>query len=252
MTEIIPAIMPKSYADLKDNLSQVSGIAPFVQIDVMDGSFVTNRTWPYQKAGSGHAGQPADPDFEKILKEEDAFPFWEEVDFEADLMVSDPLAVAHEWISAGAKRIIVHFESVSDPKAVIEQLRRELPPRDSVVYTEIGIAINLDTANEKLESLLLPGSNNAEPLADFVQFMGIAKIGYQGQPFDERVLTKISALRAAHPGVTISVDGSVNLDTAPKLIAAGANRLAIGSAIFSKQNVEEAIQEFFQIAETGQ
>jgi ribulose-phosphate 3-epimerase len=235
MIEIIPAILPKSFEDLKQKMGLVAGIVPFVQIDVVDGIFVPNKTWPYTT-------QP-DPDFAEILTEEKEFPFWEEIDFEVDMMVANPVESARAWITAGAKRLIVHIESVADPLAAVQEIRKMLPSADSVLYTELGVAINPDTQNEKLEDLFKVAE------IDFVQFMGISKIGYQGQTFDERVFEKISTLRAAHPNVTISVDGSVNLETAPKLIKAGVARLAIGSAIFNHNNVEEAIEEFFQIAD---
>ena len=233
--------MPKNFENLNEDLSLVSGLVPLVQIDVMDGAFVPNKTWPYMKSAPG--SEPAgDPDFAKILHEEGGFPLWEELDFEADLMVANPGAAAKEWITAGAKRIILHVESMGDAgaaKAFVQEIKNSLPSRDSFFYTEIGVALNPETSNEVLEPLM--------EYIDFVQFMGIAKIGFQGQPFDERVLEKISRLRAAHPNVTISVDGGVNFETAKKLIEAGANRLVIGSAIFESDDIPAAIDEFFHL-----
>ncbi len=240
MIEIIPAIMPKSFDDLHEDMSLVTGFVPLVQIDVMDGVFVQNKSWPYmQKNGADQL----DPDFDEIIKEEVPFPYWEELDFEADLMVANSETVAQDWITAGAKRLIIHFESFASADAalkVFQNLKKQLPVRDSFLYTEIGVAINPSTPNEVLEPLM--------DYIDFVQFMGIEKIGHQGQPFDERVLAKVSALRAARPNVTISVDGSVNFETAPRLIAAGANRLAIGSAIFESEDVAVTIEKFFNLA----
>lgn len=230
--------MPKSYDDLVEKVSLVSGLVPMVQIDVMDGVFVPNKSWPYVEKNDLH--------FEAILKEEDGFPLWEEIDFEVDLMVSEPVVVAQEWITVGAKRLILHVESFADSTAVvagIKEIREMLPARDSILYTEIGIALNPSTSNDVLESIL--------PYVDFVQFMGIEKIGFQGQKFDERVPGKISSLRAKHPEVTISVDGSVNEETAPQLIEAGANRLAIGSAIFESDDVQAQIEQFFDIVGVG-
>jgi ribulose-phosphate 3-epimerase len=227
--------MPKSYDDLVDKMSLVSGLVPLVQIDVMDGVFVLNKSWPYV--------QKPDPDFTAILNEEEGFPFWEEIDFEVDLMVSDPISVAQEWITVGAKRLILHFESfasVDEMLAGIKKIREMLPAKDSILYAEIGVAINPNTSNDVLESILSE--------VDFVQFMGIEKIGFQGQIFDPRVLDKISRLRASHPKVTISVDGAVSLETAPKLITAGVNRLAVGSAIFAAEDAQTEIEKFFEIA----
>ena len=225
--------MPRNFKDLRERMSLVSGFVPLVQIDVMDGVFVPNKSWPYIKK--------PDPDFLKILNEENSFPYWEELFFEVDLMVSNPAVLVPEWITAGTKRLIVHIESVSDPRPVFEKIKNLLPVRNSFLYTEIGVAINPDTPNEKLEPVM--------EYVDFVQFMGIAKIGFQGQVFDERVFGKISGLRVNRPNVIISVDGGVNLDTVPELIKAGANRLVAGSAIFERDDVAVTIEKFFGLAD---
>ena len=73
MIEIIPAILPKTFDELSDAMSQVSGLVHTVQVDVCDGVFVSNKTWPYIK--------PNDPDFANLLKENGGFPYWEEMDF---------------------------------------------------------------------------------------------------------------------------------------------------------------------------
>ena len=80
-------------------------------------------------------------------------------------------------------------------------------------------------------------------LADFVQFMGIKKIGYQGQEFDTEVLDKISDLRKNFPDTIISVDGGVNFENAQDIVEAGVNRLVSGSAIYESDNIREAITE---------
>ena len=56
--EIIPAILPKDFAEIEEKIEMVIGIAPLVQIDICDGKFVTSTTWPYKKS---------DENFEKIL-----------------------------------------------------------------------------------------------------------------------------------------------------------------------------------------
>ena len=74
--------------------------------------------------------------------------------------------------------------------------------------------------------------------------MGIEKIGFQGQSFDERVLHKVNDLRERFPELIISIDGGVSLETAPLLIKAGANRLVAGSAILKSEDIEKTIKEF--------
>jgi len=228
MTEIVPAIMPVSFTDLREKLAVVKDLVTSVQIDVMDGKFVPERNWPMNESPNGP--------FAQILREEDGLPFWNEIDFEADLMVSDPASAIDAWAVAGAKRVIVHVESTSDFGALLRSLRERFP-KDVVgdsITIEIGAALNTTTSNDAVYPFL--------DELDFVQFMGIEKIGYQGQPFDERVLGKIGELRAMRPEYIISVDGAVNLETAPRLVAAGANRLAVGSFLLRSSNVAETIE----------
>ena len=232
MVEIIPAIMPVSFDDLCEKLSRVKGLASVVQIDVMDGKFVPEKNWPLNEAGQGH--------FAKIIREEEGLPNWGDFDFEIDLMVSNPAKAIDSWIVAGAKRLIIHIESVRDFSALVSDIRAKFPKGsgltngDSLV-PEFGVALNTTTPTDSIYPFLSE--------MDFVQFMGIEKIGFQGQPFDERVIDKIRELRTQSPDYTISVDGGVNLDTAPRLISVGANRLAVGSALFESENIKDTIKE---------
>ena len=231
MIEIIPAIMPENTGDLEAKLAQVAGHAPVVQIDVMDGKFVKNVSWPYTES---------EEYFQNILDEGAGMPYWDQFDFEIDLMAFHPEELVENWISAGARRIVVHEESTDKETLdkILADFRKRFPKIDEpdVFGVEIGWAQNIETAVESLFPFL--------DRIDFVQFMGIDEIGVQGNPFDDRVLDKIRALRAHAPEVIITVDGAVSLETASELITAGANRLVIGSAIFKSEDVAETIKEF--------
>jgi len=205
MVEVIPAIMPESFEDLNEKYSRVREYAAIVQIDVMDGEFVSSKSWPYTAVQS--------PILNKI-----------DFDFEVDLMVENPEKFIGDWIKFGAKRVIVHIESINRIEDVFLKIPSDI---------EFGIALNTTTLNEKIYPLV--------EKIDFVQFMGIEKIGYQGQEFDKRVLSKIANLREKFPRVIISIDGGVDLQTAPKLVKAGANRLVSGSAIFESSDIKKTI-----------
>ena len=235
MTEVLPAIIPISYEDLKEKMSVVRGLTSLVQIDVCDGKFVSSKCWPYVGDEENN--------FEKILKEDEGFPFWQDMDFEADLMVQNPETEAEKWIKAGAKAIVLHYESSSDIIELIKRLRKDYGySADSIAGIEIGIAINIDTPNAVLDEFL-NADKNGRAFIDFVQFMGIKKIGYQGQEFDEEVFKKIKALRKKYPSVMISIDGGVNFDNNKALIKAGVNKLISGSAIFESENIKKAVEE---------
>lgn len=218
MIEIIPAIMPKSYDDLVEKMRLFVGVVPLVQLDIMDGRFVMARTWPYF---------PGDQHFARIVSEEEGMPEWETLGFEVDLMVGRPEEAILQWIRAGASRIIVHVEGMKDFEAI-----REAIPEGLI---ELGLALNTTTSLSTIESYL--------DRIDFVQCMGIARIGFQGEEFDERVLAHIRALRASRPDMPISVDGAVNFETARVLVDAGATRLVSGSAILESDDVALAIDD---------
>ena len=74
--------------------------------------------------------------------------------------------------------------------------------------------------------------------------MGIARIGFQGEPFDERVIEKIKEIKKHYPEMIVSVDGGVSLENAQALIEAGATRLVSGSAIFEDSDISSIIGEF--------
>lgn len=230
MNDIIPAIIPKSFYDLNEKLSIVSGLVSIVQIDILDGKFTSGKSWPYINN--------LDPDFVKIIREEEAFPFSEDLEFEVDLMIERPEIHIQEWITAGAKRIIPHIEAFSNENKALEfvnDFNNQFGGDGSFLVTELGMAIGIDTPNETLEAII--------PHIDFIQCMGIGTIGAQGLPFDDRVLNKIENLKSKYPDVIISVDGGVNKDSAKKLLNAGTDRFVVGSAIFNSSDILATIEE---------
>lgn len=228
MLEIIPAIMPRNYEDLKNRVALVRGIVPLVQIDICDGIFVKNQTWPFDEKDNDTSN------FNLIMEEKEGMPFWEDIDFELDLMVVDAVENFPVYMKLGPKRIIFHIEAIgniSEFKDFLEGLDTYI--RDTV---QIGIAINTKTNIENIFPLV----NHV----DFIQCMGIEHIGFQGEGFDEKVLEHIKTLKEKYPDVIVAVDGSVNFDTAPSIIDAGAERLVIGSAIFKSNDIKETVDMF--------
>jgi ribulose-phosphate 3-epimerase len=232
MIEIIPAIMPADLDDLADKAGLVAPYVNMIQLDIMDGRFVKAKTWPYYAS---------DYSFDNLLSEDDGLPLWDKVDYEVDLMVEKPEAVIDDWITAGAKRIIVHIESTDKMADVVRQFRQRFAysvnpeERDVEFLLAIGLETPVDALLPYLEDI------------DGVQFMGIAHIGLQGQALDERVIDRMREFHNAHPEVMISVDGGVTLDNAHMLAQAGARRLVSGSAIYESTNIAETIDIFKNI-----
>jgi ribulose-phosphate 3-epimerase len=242
MIEIIPAVLPKDFDDLRDHMAQVSGLAPIIQIDVCDGKFVPSKTWPYVKGGMD--------EFARITAEDEGFPFWDSLDFEIDLMVKHPEEVAEGWIKAGAKRLVFHIESAPNILEIIEKLREEYgTAKEETFGLEIGVALDIRTPNEEVYEILDMVDEDGDSIIDFVQFMGIDNVGFQGQEFNDEVLEKISDLRDLYPNTPISVDGGVSFDNASDLISAGATRLISGSTIFESGDIAEAIHNLANAGE---
>lgn len=215
MIEIIPAIIPKNYEDLKDNIALVRGLVPIVQIDIEDGIFVKNTTWPF-------LGGDFDHHFQAILNEQEGMPFWEDIDFELDLMVADAVSNFDIYTKLGPKRIIFHIEAVGDLNSFKDFLEGiDMYIRDSI---QMGVAINPSTPLEDL----YPLTN----YIDFVQCMGNDNLGHHGVELDPKVYEIIKTLRKKYPDLPIAVDIGVNAKTASLLAEAGATKLIAGSAIF--------------------
>lgn len=230
MIEIIPAIMPNTAEDLRAKARKVKDYVSLVQIDIMDGLLVGSKSWPYAQGGTS-----ADEYFQALLRQDEGLPYWDTLDYELDLMIQAPERHLSEWLPLGASRLIFHIESILDLDHFFrgELFEGESRKIGNETVIEVGLAINPGTDIEEL----LPYVSQA----DFVQCMGIANIGYQGQPFDGRVLMHIERLRREFPNLTISVDGAVNRDTARVLKDAGVTRLVSGSAIFQADDIAAAI-----------
>jgi ribulose-phosphate 3-epimerase len=218
--EIIPAILPQDFNEIVEKLERIKGLAKTVQIDICDGHFVPSFTWPYKKH---------DDNFDRIVHEDEGMPFWENFDFEFDLMINNPEKVVEDWILAGASRIIIHAEAKGDIKKTVEMLRGR---------AEVGIALNIDTPINTIDLF----SDSIQ----FVQLMGIDKIGFQGQTFDTKVIDNIKSVKSKYPNLSISIDGGVSIDTSHLLKQAGADRLVAGSAIFHSDNPGEVIHKLKQ------
>lgn len=208
---IIPAIIPKSAAHLAESLALVAPVSRAAQVDIVDGKFAPFTSWPYHE---GHSPSALAAHLENF-------------DIELDLMVRNPEHVLTEWCALGVSRVAIHLEGVKDPGHIFDLKQ--------TYGVTLGFSIGNDTPLSTLTQYI--------DRIDFVQLMGIAAIGTQGQPFDARVLERIRTLRTSFSDLTISIDGSVNKDTITELHRAGANRFVSGSAILGAEDPHAAYQE---------
>jgi ribulose-phosphate 3-epimerase len=236
MIEIIPAILEADFDSVANRLDQVVGSAKTVQIDICDGTFVPSITWPYLSPVAAGKSLNIENGLKAMIADEMEMPHWEEFDFELHLMVADAKRLIPDLMAIGPARVLFQVEAFTDYYTEIEGCCKLMS-----TIVEPGVAIDPDTNPEIIFELLDEG------VITSVQCMGIAKLGVQGEPFDARVIKNIQILRARYPKLPIAVDGGVTLENAAELVAAGATRLVVGSAIFSTENIPEAIARFKKV-----
>lgn len=206
MIPIVPALIPDSESDVRKTLDKLS-FSHEIHLDVVDGQFVPNSSWPYDPAGAP----------------QDVSVYTKQFTLEVDLMVSDPLTAAVDWITAGVDMLVFHLETIS-----LENFKGI----EAYTHVSAGISAHGDTT---IDALL-----EYAQYADYIQLMGINEIGAMKQPFDESVFDKITAIKSAFPEKAITIDGSVNADTIKRLADAGADRFIVGSAITLQDDPQAA------------
>lgn len=210
---IVPAILEESFDTISDMVSRVSGATDTVQIDIVDGMYAQNMTWPFTVLDDVSAISDTNKD---LIKEVQRLYTLKTV-FEVDLMVQNPEDTLGLWLMTDATRFIIHRMSTKYLTYCINRIKSD----DQEVY--VGL-----TSNDTPESI--------KPVIEFidgVQCMGIDQIGKQGEPYDERIEKLVTALRDTYPDLPIQIDGGVSAQTIPRLLEAGAKKFAVGSAIFS-------------------
>jgi len=231
---VIPAINEVNFDEVLKKIELAANFSPWIHLDVVDGKFAKNKTW-------NNPSEIPNSKFQ-ILNSK--------INIEVHLMVENPEAVIKDWVSAGAKRIIVSLEAIekSKIKNKISPPKAD-PPQAEKIQTkntkiEIGLAINPETPVEKLIpfiSINQPEIGINQRLIKFVLVLGVNP-GLAGQKFNEKVLEKIKFLKNYYPGVIIEADGGINLETTKLVKEAGADIIVSASYIWGSQNPREAYQ----------
>lgn len=211
---VVPSLPAANFAELERVLRAVQGLSREFQVDMVDGEFVPFTSWPFTEADPRTALASL-------------APFSDQFAFEFDCMVLRPEQYLDTLVGLNARRIIIHLGSTEAWPHIVSHARAH--------GYQLGVAATNGVPLPELEALLSD--------VDFVQLMGIAHVGQQGQPFDERTIARAVELRAQYPELTIAVDGSVNKDTMPRLLAAGVNRFAPGSAVAKAADPAQALCE---------
>jgi ribulose-phosphate 3-epimerase len=146
-------------------------------------------------------------------------------------MIEQPERYLADFAKAGADRITVHVETCPHLHRTIQQIKE--------LSLKAGVTLNPGTPLSSLEAIL--------PDVDLVLVMSVNP-GFGGQSYIPGSTARIARLRAwldqLNSKAELEVDGGVNTETIPDIVAAGATVLVVGSAIFNDQaTVTENIQE---------
>lgn len=218
--EIVPSVLPADFANLGEECRRLGDAgADRIQWDVMDGNFVPNLTFG--------------PDVIAACRSHT------DVRFEAHLMVADPDLMAAQYIDAGCDLLIVHAESSQHLHRTLARIRE--------LGGSAAVALNPSTPISAVENVL--------DLVEMVLIMTVNP-GFGGQAYIATMEPKIEALRAmldAGPyDVDIEVDGGISADTIAGAVAAGANVLISGSALYKYPTLTEGVSDLRKRAEAAQ
>lgn len=200
MAHIIPIILTADIKEAQDKLDELAGLVDWVQIDLMDGEFVNNFS----------------------IKPEELGQLKTKISLEAHLMVREPQPWLPYLNPDYFKRIYFHIEAVPKPRALIKQSKEK--------GFQIGLALNVETPIAVIERFV--------KMLDGVLFMSVTP-GWQGQPFSEAVLGKIRQFKQKYPDKIAAIDGGVNESNIQSVLAAGADDIGVGSAIFKEGDIEQ-------------
>ncbi|PJE57542.1 MAG: hypothetical protein COU82_01380 [Candidatus Portnoybacteria bacterium CG10_big_fil_rev_8_21_14_0_10_38_18] len=223
-TEIIPTILVNGFKEVKEKIKAVENYVAWVQLDIMDGVFVNNETWPHSVVpGPAKRGTKFSKEIGKLKK------IKAKTKLEVHLMVEKPEEEFDDWLKV-ADRIIIHFESrIKNRELGI----RELIEKAHKKKKGIGLALNPEThyavATPFLKDL------------DLVLIMTVQP-GWGGQEFKDWTLGKIEALRKIWPKGDIEVDGGINNDNVAKIKKAGANLICAGTYLYKSKDIKQAIE----------
>lgn len=215
--KVAPSVLSADMANLGRDLACISN-ADFIHVDVMDGHFVPNLSY----------GTP-------IIK---ACKAATDIPLDVHLMVSNPDESVDWYVDAGADLVTVHVEASTHLHRTVSHLK------DRGVHA--GAVLNPATPLNAIEEIL--------PDLDLVLVMSVNP-GFGGQSFIPSTLDKLRRLRALCAerdcAPLIEVDGGVSASNAEDIVAAGADILVAGSAVFGAENPTEAIDAIRAAGERG-
>jgi ribulose-phosphate 3-epimerase len=206
---IAPSVLSADFANLGRDVEMINNSqADWFHVDVMDGVFVPNISFgfPVIKSIQNLAKKPLD----------------------VHLMIVQPERYIKEFKAVGAEILSVHYEACTHLHRTLHAIKEE--------GMKAGIAINPHTPISLLKDVIRD--------TDLVCMMSVNP-GFGGQKFIEQTYQKCKELRLmideSGSSCLIEIDGGVNAQTAPLLLAAGAHVLVAGNYVFGSKNPTETI-----------
>jgi ribulose-phosphate 3-epimerase len=219
MVEIAPSILSADFRRLGEQIATVEHAgASYIHVDVMDGHFAPNLT--------------VGPFVVEWVRKATKLPI------DAHLMIENPDNFIDAFARAGANMLSVHPEATYHLDRTINHIRQ--------AGCQAGVVLNPATPLVMIEEVI------AE--VDYVLLMSVNP-GFSGQKFIPSSLDKLRRLRdlirMKSSPARIEIDGGIGPDNAAEVVAAGAEILVAGSAVFGAENPAEALKKLLRVAESS-